>query len=119
LRLLAPFLPFVTEEVWSWWRSGSVHRAPWPSLAEVAIDEGEVRLLSVVGDALSQVRKAKSEAKVSMRTDVASAIVRGPDDALDLLALGADDLKSAGRILDLALERGTTGGGGVTVDVTL
>jgi valyl-tRNA synthetase len=119
LRLLAPFLPFVTEEVWSWWRSGSVHRAPWPSLAEVAVDEGEVRLLSVVGDALSQVRKAKSEAKVSMRTDVASAIVRGPDDALDLLALGADDLKSAGRILDLALERGTTGGGGVTVDVTL
>ncbi|MDQ1699056.1 MAG: valyl-tRNA synthetase, partial [Frankiaceae bacterium] len=118
LRLFAPFLPFVTEEVWSWWRPGSVHRASWPSLAEVAIDEGEVRLLSVVGDALSQVRKAKSEAKVSMRTDVARAAVRGPSDVVELLAGGSDDLKSAGRIQELVLD-GAAASTNLVVDVTL
>jgi valyl-tRNA synthetase len=119
LRLFAPFLPFVTEEVWSWWREGSVHRAPWPSLGEVAVDEGEVRLLTIVGDALSQVRKAKSQAQVSMRADVAAATVRAPDDVLELLAMATDDLRSAGRILDLKLVGGDTAGPQLTVEVTL
>jgi valyl-tRNA synthetase len=105
LRLFAPFLPFVTEEVWSWWQDGSVHRTPWPTVAEAAVDDGEAALLTVVGDALSQVRKAKSEARVSMRTDVATATVRGPDPTLSLLQLAADDLCSAGRIQNLGFER--------------
>ena len=116
LRLFAPFLPFVTEEVWSWWREGSVHRTSWPTVGEVAVDDGDVRLLSVVGDALSQVRKAKSEAKVSMRTDVPRALVQAPNDVLELLANATDDLKSAGRIQSLVLEPGAAQ---LAVDVTL
>jgi valyl-tRNA synthetase len=109
LRLFAPFLPYVTEEVWSWWRYGSVHRAPWPSRHELThiAEGGDARVMEVVGRALSQVRRAKSERSLSMRTEVPIAEVLGPAAELELLAQAADDLRAAGHIgtLDLLPDR--------------
>ncbi|MEV1331931.1 valine--tRNA ligase [Micromonospora costi] len=112
LRLFAPVLPFVTEEVWSWWRYGSVHRAPWPTTYEVgrAIEgEGDPELLRLAGDALSQVRRAKSERKLSMRAEVPLAEALGPAAVLEKLTSISDDLRAAGRIgkLDLLPDRTT------------
>lgn len=108
LRLFAPFLPFATEEVWSWWRGGveqgaSVHRAEWPSTQAYAGVTGQAEVLDVVGRALSGVRKAKSEAKVKQRTEVLEAAVRAEQPVLDLLAEGAEDLKAAGNVRELRL----------------
>ncbi|MFD0821873.1 class I tRNA ligase family protein, partial [Micromonospora zhanjiangensis] len=103
LRLFAPILPYVTEEVWSWWRYDSVHRSPWPTRPEVARSavDGDPELLRLAGAALTQVRRAKSERKLSMRTEVPLAEVLGPAPMLERLALVADDLRSAGRITKL------------------
>ncbi|TDB71916.1 class I tRNA ligase family protein, partial [Micromonospora sp. KC721] len=110
LRLFAPVLPYVTEEVWSWWRYGSVHRATWPTTYEVKraiAGEGDPELLRLAGDALSQVRRAKSERKLSMKAEVPLAEALGPAALLDRLTVVADDLKAAGRVgkLDLLPDR--------------
>ncbi|MFQ4149113.1 valine--tRNA ligase [Arthrobacter sp. LAPM80] len=104
LRLFAPFLPFATEEVWSWWRAGSVHRAPWP--AAVSVDDGDTSLLATVGDALSGIRKAKSEAKVKQRTQVLSATVTAGEVQAAQLAAGLGDLKAAANALELTVRVG-------------
>ncbi|GIJ23134.1 valine--tRNA ligase [Micromonospora lutea] len=110
LRLFAPVLPFATEEVWSWWRYGSVHRAPWPTPYEVGRSiqgDGAPHLLRLAADALGQVRRAKSERKLSMRAEVPLAEALGPAALLDQLTLVIDDLRAAGHIgkLDLLPDR--------------
>jgi valyl-tRNA synthetase len=118
LRLFAPFLPFVTEEVWSWWQDGSVHRADWPrhEALEDGVTGDEAEVLRDTSLVLAAVRKAKSEAKTSMRTDVRQAVVRGPAETLDRVHRAADDLRAAGRIADLRLEPAA---GPLTADVEL
>ncbi|WP_242906382.1 valine--tRNA ligase [Actinomadura terrae] len=111
LRLFAPVLPFVTEEVWSWWRAGSVHTASWPTVAELP-PGGDPAVLAATGEALRQVRKAKSEAKASMRADVSRAVVRGAE----VTRIARPDLAAAGRIADLTLEDAPAD---LTVEVTL
>src|SRR6476661_2647872 len=99
LRLLAPFLPYVTEEVWSWWHEGSVHRAAWPTTDDVAVGAGgDPAVLTAVGEALAGVRKAKSEAKVGMRAEVASLVLAGPAEWVARVQLAETDLRAAGRI---------------------
>ncbi|MBG6083302.1 valine--tRNA ligase [Zhihengliuella flava] len=105
LRLFAPFLPFATEEVWGWWRQGSVHRAPWPTaahLAEVTAD-ADAEVLPTVGLALGGIRKAKSEAKVKQRTEVLAATISASEVQRERLRQGLEDLKSAANARELTL----------------
>ncbi|WP_104140564.1 valine--tRNA ligase [Arthrobacter sp. ZGTC131] len=110
LRLFAPFLPFATEEVWSWWRTGSVHRAAWPAALEIT--GGDTTMLGTVGIALSGIRKAKSEAKVKQRTGVLSATITASASLVAQLQAGLGDLKAAANAQGITLE---TGEGELTV----
>jgi valyl-tRNA synthetase len=106
LRLFAPFLPYVTEEVWSWWRQGSVHRQPWPVPQDALPDglTGDRTMLAAVGEALAAVRKVKSEAKLGMRAGVTSMTLAGPARLLEAARAAEPDLRAAGRITDLSYE---------------
>jgi valyl-tRNA synthetase len=122
LRLFAPFLPFVTEEVWSWWKDGSVHRATWPGadeLREPAGPDADPLVLEVAAAVLGEVRKAKTTAKASMRAEVARAVVRDTPARLAALAGAAGDVRDAGRIAELVTEPLTGEGDSFSVDVEL
>ncbi|MEO3938474.1 valine--tRNA ligase [Dermatophilaceae bacterium Soc4.6] len=102
LRLLAPVIVFATEEVWAWSHDGSVHRASWPTRAELCGGaEGDAAVLTAVGEALAGVRKAKSEAKVGMRAEISSMVLAGPEATLDRVRAAASDLAAAGHITAL------------------
>jgi len=103
LKLFAPFLPFVTEEVWSWWQDGSVHQSAWPTsnaLHAVIGDESDVQaeLVGLAADAISQLRKVKSEAKVSMKAGLEQVTISATAAHIALLQQVEVDLIAAGRI---------------------
>ena len=103
-RMFAPFLPFVTEEVWSWWHEGSVHAADWPSSDSLRLAAGGVgaQTSGVAADALRVVRRKKSENKRKLRTPVLSAAFAGSTEQLAMLDTVIDDVKAAGVILTVA-----------------
>ncbi|HWS47780.1 MAG TPA: valine--tRNA ligase [Acidimicrobiia bacterium] len=103
LRLFAPFLPYVTEEVWSWWRAGSIHRAPWPSVPELGVT-GNPLVYAVAAEVLGAVRKEKSEQGVSLAWPVDRVVVGDTTERLAALDAARSDVCDAGKIAQLSTE---------------
>jgi valyl-tRNA synthetase len=119
LRLVAPVMPFVTEEIWSWWQEASVHRAPWPQPSDVAArapaisagdgrgdgdGEGSSEVYGSAVDLLAAIRRAKSEAKVGPRSPVERVTVSGPPEQVNALRLVEEDLRAAQNVAELVLK---------------
>ncbi len=99
-RMLAPTLPYASEEAWSWWHDTSVHVAEWPHPTS---GDGDPKLLDAPLEVLSRVRRTKTEHKVSQRAEVARCVVGAPSDALAALESAREDLVEAASILQLEL----------------
>ena len=107
LRLFAPFLPFVTEEVWSWWQDGSIHQAAWPVPAELVsliADNADTTRQSDQAaydwaiEVLFEVRKQRSEAKQPLKVPITKVTVRAEQTSVDRMPIVEADLKAALRV---------------------
>ncbi len=110
LRLFAPFLPFAAEEAWSWWHDSSVHRAAWPTGAELidAAALGDPLVLEMASEVLGHIRKEKSLNRLSMRSPVDRVTVVDTAERTAALAEAVDDVKTAGVVSELVIEVGDT-----------
>jgi len=121
LRLFAPFLPFVTEEVWSWWRPGSVHLQSWPNgddlRGSAAVDgqPANARVAEVAAQAIAEIRKHKTAARRSLATPVVACTLTDTAERLDLLRPALDDVAAAARAEKVTLSEGD----GLAVDIEL
>ena len=121
LRLFAPFLPFVTEEVWSWWRPGSVHLQAWPNgddlRGSTAVDgqPANARIAEVAAQAIAEIRKHKTAARRSLATPVVACTLTDTAERLDLLRPALADVAAAARAEKITLSEGD----GLAVDIEL
>ena len=121
LRLFAPFLPFVTEEVWSWWHPGSVHLQAWPNgddlRGSTAVDgqPANARIAEVAAQAIAEIRKHKTAARRSLATPVVACTLTDTAERLELLRPALADVAAAARAEKITLSEGD----GLAVDIEL
>jgi valyl-tRNA synthetase len=105
LRLLAPVIPFATEEVWSWRHDDSIHTASWPTPEELDVTgEDHAGLFAVASEALISLRRAKTDRQLSQRHPVLSVTMNAPE----LLDAAKADLMALGHIEELILKPSDT-----------
>lgn len=104
LKLFAPFIPFVAEEVWSWWQEGSIHLQSWPKSSEIITNKSiGLDPLNNVTWILSEVRKVKTENKQSMKAEVKTLEIWAKAEVIEQVKDAQKDLIAAGNIKDLKL----------------
>ncbi|MGC8844818.1 MAG: valine--tRNA ligase [Candidatus Hydrogenedens sp.] len=86
IRLFAPYLPYITEEIWSWEYSNdkdmanSIHRSPWPSIEEFN-EVPPTKYPELYEDLIlliNPIRKAKADANISLAAPVSKIEVKCP-----------------------------------------
>ncbi len=109
VRMFAPFLPFVTEEIWSWdGDPGSVHRAPWPDARDFAAvaEPQDAESFAIAAAAITAIRRFKADAHASLGTPLSRVVLAGAPDTTARLRRVIADVRNAARAAQLEVREG-------------
>ncbi|MGA3021054.1 MAG: valine--tRNA ligase, partial [Candidatus Micrarchaeales archaeon] len=102
LKLFAPFLPFVTEEIYQGLfrkrleKSVSIHSSPWPRYDEKLVDEKSIKEGDTAQKVIEFVRQWKHNNKLALNSEISELLVN-----VDL-ADTAEDVKGAMNVKQLS-----------------
>lgn len=124
VRLLAPYLPFITDEIWHWAYNGdagmhdSVHKSPWPLLEEFASIPAPASetIWSSAITVIEAVRKAKADANQSIKAPVKRVAVTANEELSKALAHAVPDIT---RMLEINEFDLATNGAAEPIQVTV
>lgn len=76
-RMLAPFIPYFAEEVFSQLHDHSVHSDAWPEVDKSAIDKGAERLGEQVKEITAAIRRFKSDSGMALNAELGRIRIYG------------------------------------------
>ena len=117
LRLLHPFMPFVTEELWAKTgaRNGYLMLDHWPKLAENLVDEDAMAEIGWLIGAISEIRSVRAEMNVPAGAQVPLVAIDAGDQTQARLMATSDTLKRLARVSDISFADTVPSGSAQTV----
>jgi len=106
LKLLAPFIPYTTEEIYSNFEKSSIHLSKWPVSKEEFINDEVENIVNVFHEIVSRVRKFKSENSLPLNSEIQFAEITLTEDLLKPLSEASEDLKNVCKIKVLNFKGG-------------
>ncbi len=105
LRLLHPYTPFITEEIWSYLKTedeSMLIRTAWPKPDERFIDDDVEHHMQAVMDIISSVRNVRTHLNVPPGKQ-ASLVIRGEKEKLSVVDVHREYICRLARIEDITL----------------
>ncbi len=110
LRLLHPFMPFVTEEIWQVLPGNkaneSIMLAPYPEPQAIWDFQGEATAMELVMDVIRAIRTIRGEMEVAPSREIAAILECGSDASRSLLKQNEGYIVSLARLASLAIGSG-------------
>jgi len=105
-RLYAPFAPYIAEEISQRLFNKTTLEADWPTINENLMDKKAEKTWIILKEAMSTIRKLKSELRLPLNVEIPNATIHYEDESSkEILEKLKSDVKEAGKVEHVRIVR--------------